>query len=418
MSSPPTVPARPGVRVGFREFVCLIAALMAVNALGVDAMLPALPHITRSLKLPDENESQWVIAAYIIGMGASQIVFGPIADRYGRRAPALVCLLVYAVASLVASVAGSFEAMIAARIVQGAGAAGCRVIAVAMVRDRFEGRAMARVMSLAFIVFLAVPMLAPSIGSLVMLVAPWRTIFHLLAAFGVLLALWVFLRVEETLHAEYRRPIVLAQLAASMRSVVANRTSIGYTAALTVSFGAMMGFINSAQQLYTTTLHGPEDRFPLFFAFAAAGMVVASVTNSQVVMRLGTRRVSHSALLAYMVLTALHFVLTALFGDNLTSFALFQFAIMCCAGLMGSNFGAMAMEPMGSIAGTASAVQGMISTLGGALIGVAIGQSFDGTAMPVIAGYFLCSFGILGAVLYAEGGRLFRPHHADPAPVE
>ncbi|MET0364802.1 MAG: multidrug effflux MFS transporter [Sphingobium sp.] len=419
MSSPsPASPVPPGRGLPFREFVTLVAALMAINALGIDSMLPALPHIAHSLGLTTANQQQWVISAYILGMGASQLLFGPLADRFGRRTPVLFCLALYAITSLLASVATSFTAIILARVLQGMGAAGTRVISVAMVRDRYEGREMARVMSLAFMVFLAVPMLAPSVGALVMLVAPWRTIFHVLAGFAVFVAIWIVWRVPETLHAEHRRPIEAGTLIEAARTVITNRTSLGYTAALTLSFGGMVGFINSAQQLFTGPLHGTEKHFPIFFAFVAGGMAIASFTNSRIVMRLGTRRVSHTALLLFILLTGVHLAATVLFGDNLTSFALFQCAMLFCAGLMGSNFGAMAMEPMGAIAGTASSIQGMLSTLGGALIGVAIGQSYDGTATPVVTGYFLCSLGILAMVLFAEKGGLFRPHHSDPLPLD
>lgn len=417
-SASPASPAPKGEGLSFREFVPLVAALMAINALGIDSMLPALPHIAASLHMTTANQQQWVISAYILGMGASQIFYGPLADRFGRRTPVLACLILYAVASLFASVASSFAFIILARIVQGMAAAGTRVISVAMVRDRYEGREMARVMSLAFMVFLMVPMLAPSVGALVMLVAPWRAIFHVLAAFGTFVAIWIFWRVPETLHPEHRRPIEAGKLIEGIRTVITNRTSIGYTAALTLSFGGMVGFINSAQQLFTGPFHGSEKQFPIFFAFVASGMAVASFANSQIVMRLGTRRVSHTALLLFILLTGIHLASTVLVGDNLIGFALFQCAMLFCAGLMGSNFGAMAMEPMGAIAGTASSVQGMLSTLVGALIGVAVGQSYDGTATPVVTGYFLCSLGILAAVLFAEKGRLFRPHHSDPTPID
>lgn len=416
MSSPSPAPASTaGATIPFREFVLLVAMLMAVNALGVDTMLPALPHMAHSLGMIGDNQQQWVISAYIIGMGASQIVYGPIADRFGRRMPLLVCLVIYTAASLFASLSASFAGMIAARLLQGVGAAGTRVIAVAMVRDRYEGREMARVMSLAMMIFLAVPMFAPSLGALILLVAPWRIIFHVLAAFGALVGIWIVLRVPETLRPEHRRPIDAGRILDAFRLVLTNRTSIGYTVGTALSFGGMIGFISSAQQLFTGALGGSEAHFPIFFAMVAGGMAVASFMNSRVVMRLGSRRVSHAALLAFILLNAVHLTSIALLGDTLIGFSIFQCLTMFCAGLMGANFGAMAMEPMGAIAGTASAVQGMISTLGGALIAIAIGQSFDGTVTPVVAGYVLCSLGILAAILFAENGRLFRPHHADPA---
>ncbi|MCE7796596.1 multidrug effflux MFS transporter [Sphingobium sufflavum] len=407
----PTAPApdRGGVAIGFREFVCIVAMLMAINALGIDTMLPALPAIATALNLSSVNQAQWVVSAYMIGFGATQFIYGPLADRFGRRRLIILCLGLYATTSLLASFAASFEVMIAARMMQGVAAACTRVLAVAIVRDRYSGREMARVMSLSFLVFLAVPMLAPSIGQLILLVAPWHAIFLFLGGFAIFVLGWVSLRLPETLHPEYRRAIRLKQIGAAMRTVVTNRTSIGYTLALTLSFGAMVGFINSAQQVFGA--FGEAEHFPILFAFIAGGMAFASILNSRIVMRVGSRRVSHTALILFISLCAIHLAATLIFGDNLVSFSLFQFAAMFCSGLLGSNFGAMAMEPMGEIAGTAASVQGTISTLGGAIIGIIVGQNFDGTVVPVVAGYFLCSLGILAMVLFAENGRLFRPHH-------
>ncbi|HEX7823133.1 MAG TPA: multidrug effflux MFS transporter [Sphingobium sp.] len=414
MHSPLTQPTASRAATGFREFVCIVAMLMAINALGIDTMLPALPAIAHTLHLTSVNQAQWVISAYMVGFGATQFIYGPLADRFGRRPLIIICLGLYLTTSLLASFATSFEVMIAARVVQGIGAACTRVLAVAIVRDRYSGREMARVMSLSFIIFLAVPMLAPSIGQLILLVAPWHAIFLFLGAFAGVVLLLVSLRLPETLHPEYRRAINLRDIGAAMRVVVTDRTSIGYTLALTMSFGAMVGFVNSAQQVFGGVF-GESDRFPTLFAFIAGGMAVAAILNSRIVIRLGSRRVSHAALILYILLCGIHLVTIETLGDNLLSFAIFQFSIMFCSGLLGSNFGAMAMEPMGAIAGTAASVQGTISTLGGALIGIMIGQSFDGTVIPVVTGYFLCSIGVLAMVLFAERGRLFRPHHEDAA---
>ncbi len=414
MHSPLTEPTAPApdkgrAAMGFKEFVCMVAMLMAINALGIDTMLPALPAISTALHLGSVNQAQWVVSAYLLGFGATQFIYGPLADRYGRRPLILGCLALYLTTSLLASFATSFEVMIAARVVQGVGAACTRVLSVAIVRDRFSGREMARVMSISFLIFLAVPMLAPSIGQLIMLVAPWHAIFLFLAGFAGVVLLFVALRLPETLHPEYRRAINLREIGQAMRMVVTNRTSIGYTLALTMSFGAMVGFINSAQQVFG--VFGAAEHFPVLFAFIAGGMGVASILNSKIVMRVGSRRVSHAALVLYILLSGIHLVTIETLGDNLISFSIFQFSIMFCSGLLGSNFGAMAMEPMGAIAGTAASVQGTISTLGGALVGVLIGQSFNGTVVPVVTGYFVCSLGVLAMVLFAERGRLFRPHH-------
>lgn len=415
MSSTSVTALRSAPGVGFREFVALMAALMAVNALGVDSMLAALPDMADSLGIGQENQRQWIIASYMLGFGATQLIVGPLGDRFGRRPVLLIGLLCYVGTSLFASLATSFEIMILARTLQGMAASATRVLVVAMVRDCYSGRQMARVMSLTFIVFLAVPMIAPTAGQLILFVAPWPAIFVMLAALAGMVALWISFRLGETLRPEYRRSIDPFHLLAAARLVLVDRFSLGYTLGLTMSFGAMVGFINSAQQLLGESF-GAAELFPLVFAVVAGGMAIASFINSRVVLRLGSRFVSHGAMLAYIALCALHLVSLLVVGDSLLSFTVFQFAIMLCSGLLGANFGAMAMENMGEIAGTASSIQGTISTLGGTLIGIAIGQSFNGTAFPLVTGYFLCSLGILGAVLYAERGRLFRPHHAAPVP--
>ena len=407
----------PRTRIGFGEFVCLMAALMACNALGIDSMLPALPDIARSFGITVENQRQWVVSSYLLGFGITHLLFGPLSDRFGRRSVTLTGLALYVATSLLASLATSFTIMIALRTLQGMAAACTRVLAVAIIRDCYSGRKMAQVLSLSFIVFMAVPMLAPSIGQLILMFGPWQAIFQLLAVFGAVVALWMGLRMDETLHPENRRPLALAPLLAGARSVLTDRCSLGYSLAMTMSFGALIGFISSAQQLFVEIFHEP-DRFPLIFAFIAAGMALAQFLNSRIVLRLGSRLVAHSAMLAYIALNAIHLVSIVALGDNLVSFTLFQFAIMFCSGLAGANFGAMAMEPMGNIAGTASSIQGTISALGGAAIGILIGQSFNGSAVPVVAGYFICSLGMLAVVLYAERGRLFRPHHAPSVSLE
>ncbi len=413
MLSPTQPQAGSQPAIGFREFVALMAALMSINALGIDMMLPALPDISRDLGMTIENQRQWIISVYMIGFGLAQLAYGPLADRYGRRPLMLAGLLLYTSTSLIASFADSFETMMVARFLQGMAAAASRVLVVSMVRDCYSGRQMARVMSLTFIVFLAAPIFAPSIGKLILLVAPWEAIFHALAAFSAILATWMVLRLDETLHPEYRRSIDLGEIAAAARQVVVNRCSLGYTLALSMSFGAMLGFLGSAQQLFTDVFEA-EDIFPLIFAFISGSMGLASYLNSRIVLRLGSRRVSHFALAGFIAIGGVHLLSAELIGETLMSFVMFQFAIMFCAGLMGSNFGAMAMEPMGAIAGTASSVQGTISTLIAATMGIVVGQSFNATSIPVVLGFFGGGIGALAAVLYAERGKLFRPQHAMP----
>ncbi len=406
------LPNRPAARaaapVGFVEFVALIAALMAVNAIGIDIVLPALSDMAAAFDITRDNDRQLVVISYMVGFGLAQLVFGPLADRFGRLPVCLAGLALYATASLAASISTSFTVLLAARLAQGAAAASARVIAVAMVRDRFSGRDMARVMSLSFLVFIMVPMLAPSVGALILLFGPWQTIFHALAIFAGLVAVWMLLRIPETLAPAHRKSLRFAAIGEAMRSVVLNRVSLGYSLALAVAFGAMIGFVASAEQLFSHTfdLH---DRFPLIFAFCASAIGLAQLVNSRLVMRYGPRLVSHVALIGFALLSAGQLGTDLLFGDEAVRFIAFQFLVMFFGGLLGANFGAMAMEPMGHIAGTASSVQGMISALGGAVFGFLVGQAYDGTAMPVAAGYFVASLLVAGGALYAERGRLFRP---------
>ena len=399
---------------GFVEFVCLVALMMALSALSIDAMLPALPQIGETLGVQSANTRQWVVTAFLLGFGAAQIVYGPLADRFGRKPVLMVSVSIFVLFSLAAMLAPTFETLILARVGQGLGAAASRVLAVSIVRDRYSGRQMARVMSLSFLVFLGVPILAPSIGQVILLVAPWEAIFGVLAFVGVALILWASLRLPETLHPEDRLPIQTSRILAAFRLVLTNRISMGYTLAMTAITAALFGFINSAQQIFFDVFEAPA-LFTTIFAVIAGGMAVASLLNARLVEKLGSRLIGHSALLGFITMSAIH-ALVALSGhETIWTFAVLQALTMFCFGLLGGNFGSMAMEPMGHIAGTASSVQGFVSTILGSLAGFAIGQSFNGSTVPMTLGFTLCGLTALACVFFAERGRLFVAHNTDPA---
>jgi DHA1 family bicyclomycin/chloramphenicol resistance-like MFS transporter len=398
----------------FGLFVTLIAALMAVTPLGIDSMLPALPNIGRAFGVANENHQQWVIAIYVFGFGLAQIVYGPLSDRFGRKAILLPSLTLFATLSIVAGLSSSFPMLLAARLFQGIAGASGRVLTISIVRDCYSGRQMARVMSTAFMVFLMVPVLAPSIGQGIMLVGSWRLIFFFLAAFAILVATVFGLKMHETLHPEYRRPLSPQVIGQGIRRTLTERSALGYTIAITLIFGALMGFVNTIPQIFLDVFHAPG-RFPLVFAGVGLSMAVAAFVNSRIVERLGTRKVSHSALLGMIAVAAIHSVVVATGHETILTFSLLQFATMFCFGLLGSNFGAMAMENVGAIAGTASSVQGFISTCGGALLGLIVGQSFNGTALPLTLGYLILGSAALMVVLITERGKLFRAHHSAPA---
>jgi DHA1 family bicyclomycin/chloramphenicol resistance-like MFS transporter len=383
---PPTVTPR---APGKTEFVILLAGLMASNALAIDAMLPALPAIGESLGVAEENRRQLVITFYLLGFGAAQIVYGPLADRFGRKGLLVGSMMFFALFGLLAGLAASFTLLLAARTMQGIAAAATRVLVVAIVRDRYQGSAMAQIMSMVMIVFILIPVLAPSLGQLVLLVAGWRHIFLALAAYGTMLAVWGWLRVPETLADEARRPLSVRAIAAAAAETLTNRASIGNSLAATSSFGALFAFIGSIQQIVFDVFGRPE-LLGLAFALIAAPMAGSSYLNSRLVMRLGSRRLLLTALAGFTLTAFLHLAVALTYGETLWSFVAFQALTMACFGLIGANAGALAMAPLGHIAGTASSLQGLITTIGGALIGLAIGQMFDGTTVPMVAGFAVC----------------------------
>lgn len=389
--------------------------MMALNALAIDSMLPALPAIGADLGVANENSRQWVVTAYLLGFGAAQLIYGPVADRFGRKPILLAGVGLYVVFSLLATLAPTFETLILARIGQGLGSACTRVLAVSIVRDRYEGRTMARVMSFSFLVFLGVPILAPSLGQLIMLVGPWRWIFAGLGLIGVALIVWASLRLPETLKPEDRLPIQVKRLTSAYKTALTDRTAMGYTLAMTAITGALFGFINSSQQIFADVFDA-EAAFPAVFALIAGGIAVASLVNARLVVRLGSRKISHTALIGFTTVSAVHAAVALSGHETLITFAVLQTLTMFCFGLIAGNFGAMAMETMGHIAGTAASIQGFISTVFGSLLGFAVGQQFNGTTVPMSLGFTVFGLTALALVLFAERGRLFRAHHQPPAP--
>ena len=413
MTSTPTATATTPKGPGFAEFVCLIAVMMAMNALAIDAMLPALPHIGEDLGVVNENTRQWVITAYLLGFGGAQLFYGPLADRFGRRPILFIGIGLYVGFSILAAFAHSFEWLILSRIGMGLGSAATRVLAVSIVRDRYSGRTMARVMSLSFLVFLGVPILAPTVGQLIMLVAPWRWIFGFFALFGGSFLLWAALRLPETLHPQDRMPIKVQRIAGAFGQALTSRIGMGYTLAMTAISGALFAFINSSQQIFFDVFKSPG-LFTTVFAMVAGGIALASVLNSRMVEKLGSRLIAHTALLGFIGFSLLHAAIAYTGHDSLWVFAALQACKMFCFGFIAGNFGSMAMEPMGHIAGTAASAQGFISTIGGALLGFWIGQHFDGTTVPMTVGFAALGVLALLLVLAAEKGRLFKAHHLPP----
>lgn len=396
---------------GRREFVLLISGIMMLVAFAIDSMLPALPAIGNSLGVSVDNQRQFVITAFMIGFGIGQFFVGTISDRYGRRGLMLGSLFGFALTSLAATLANSFDLLLVARLAQGITAAGARVLVTSVVRDRYEGRAMAQVMSLASVIFMAAPILAPTMGQIVLAFATWRWIFAVLMTLGLAMWVWAWLRLPESLDPANSVPMTLTQFRLSAKQVLTDRQSLGYGIANTCLTAGLMGFLTSVQQVFDT-IFGRPDLLVYGFAIMASGMALASLINSRIVMRLGMRRIGHAAMIAYTGFAMLH-ALVALSGhETLASFILLQSLMMIGFSFAAANFGALAMENMGGIAGTATSLQGSFSTICGALFGTAIGQSFNGTTIPLYIGFSLCGLLALLAVFVTEGGALFVARHA------
>ncbi|MDG5488350.1 multidrug effflux MFS transporter [Sphingomonas sp. BGYR3] len=395
----------------FAEFVALIAAIMALTALGIDSMLPALPAIGEALGVTEDNRRQFVITAFLLGFSLAQLVHGPLADRFGRKPVLVIAIALYVVTNIVAAFSASFTLLLIARFVSGMAVAAGRVVTIALVRDCFSGRAMARVMSMAFIVFMAAPVIAPAFGQFVLLFAPWRWIFGGIAIVASLVLTWFVVRMPETLAPADRIPLSIGRLAGSARIVLSDRCSVGYTLTAACVSGALFGFVGSVQQIVFDTFGRPE-LLVIVFASVAGLMAASSFLNSRIVMRFGMRVISHGALLAMIGFALIHLGIEAMGWETLGSFIVMQALTMGCFGLANTNFSAMAMDRMGQVAGVASSMQGFVSSLGGAVLGAVIGQSFDGTTVPLTLGFVLCGGVGLGIVLVTERGRLFRPQQA------
>jgi DHA1 family bicyclomycin/chloramphenicol resistance-like MFS transporter len=386
----------------FREFVALTASMMALTALSLDMMLPALPIIGAEFAIGDANTQQFVIVFYLAGFAGGHLIAGPLSDRNGRRPVLVVGLLVYLVGSLMAALAPEFTTLLAARVIQGLGASAPRVVALAIVRDRYAGRRMSRVMSFVMMIFILVPVIAPSLGELVVQLGTWRIIFAVLLLAGASLILWIWLRLEETRPARSVPSIVTA-----LDLIVRTPQCLGYTLAVGFMFGNLMTYIGTAEQVFTD-VYDLGGRFTLVFGAIALAMIPAAFSNAHIVERVGMRRVSHTALLLYFGLCVALFGFNGASSPSLSIYAIFMAGTFFCFGHIVPNFNALAMEPLGEVAGVGSSVIGFWMTAGGAAFGAIVGQQFDGTVQPILIGFTLLSATALATVLITERGRLFR----------
>lgn len=400
----------PAKEIHFREFVLLCACLMAMNAMSIDPMLPALPAIGRDLRIPHPNDRQLIISVYFMGLGIGSLLFGVLSDRYGRKKVLGSAMALFILSSVACAGAQDFTMMLIGRASAGFFAGASRVVTVSIIRDRFRGDAMARVMSLIFAVFMLIPVVAPSFGQAILWIAPWRWIFWILALLATMILLWMMIRLPETLAPEKRMPITVSSLLRTIGMVVTTRSSIGYMLASGVVMSGLIGFILSVQQIFFDVFHA-EHIFPIAFATMAGCMGIGGLVNSRLVSRLGARRLSQGALLMLVLVSTIHLAIILAGWENMITFLLLQSLTMMAVAFTASNFSAISLEPFSRGSGVASSFQAFLTTALSSTLGSIVGRAFNGTTLPLTLG--IAVFGTLSfvIVIWAEHGRLFtRPN--------
>ncbi|UOG91744.1 MAG: multidrug effflux MFS transporter [Candidatus Thiothrix sulfatifontis] len=386
----------------FGEFVALIAMLTSLTALAIDAMLPALVTIGRELGVQHDNDAQLILTTLFLGLALGQVFFGPLSDATGRKPLMYVGLGIFMLGSLLSMLAQDFSHMLIGRFLQGVGASAPRVLTMALVRDCYSGRAMARVMSFTMSIFILVPMIAPSLGQGILLMAGWRSIFTLFFVLALSVAVWFGWRMPETLPAAKRRAFNFREFWQGLKEVISNRTSMTYTLTTGIVFGAFLGYLSSAQQILQIQ-YGLGERFPLYFALLALAIGGASLLNAKLVMRYGMHWISKRALLLFTLLSGAFWLVTYNSAGHPALpllMAYFMLAFLALGMLFG-NLNALAMEPLGHIAGIGASVIGSLSTLIAIPLGTFVGQAYDGTILPLISGFLI--FGLAAtAALFSQ----------------
>ena len=381
-------------RLPLPEFIAMLAFLFATIAFSIDAMLPALPQIAAELTPDDVNKAQLILTSFVAGMGIGTLFAGPISDAIGRKRAITIGFVIYAIAAMAAIFVDSLEALLIARFVQGLGAAGPRIIGLALVRDLYQGREMARISSFVMMVFIIVPALAPSLGQGIIWLFGWHGVFAAFLLFAIIGGGWLNIRQAETLPPAMRRPMRLSTLVAGAREVLSNRQVMLCTIILTLGFGQMFGLLSSAQQLFGEA-YGKGDSFPMWFAAMALLSGTGTILNVMFVVRYGMRRIAKWAYVMQTFVSAL--MLFLLLTDALPpmlafpAFFVWAVSVFFMAGVTFGNLNALALQHMGHIAGMAASIVAAISTLAATLIAAPVGLLYDGTAVPVVTATLICS---------------------------
>ena len=403
---------RPTKPLPLAEFVVMLAFMVSIVAMATDIMLPALALIGEDLRVANPNDTQLIVSSLFVGFAIGQLIVGPLSDTYGRRPVILFGYLFFVAGCILSIVASDLAAMLIGRFLQGIGAAAPRVVGTSLVRDGYAGREMARIMSIIMAVFILVPAIAPSIGQGLIFILPWEFTFVVLLAMAVAAFVWFGTRQPETLAPENRRPLSVSSLVSGCLEILSMRTVLGYTLAMGCVFGAFLSYLSASRQVFQGALNAGE-MFAIYFGLAALAIGAASLLNSLLVMRLGMRLLTQSALVALVLLSGLFFAaFHALDGQpSIALFMIWQLAAFFCVGLLFGNLNALAMEPLGKMAGLGAALVGSISTFISLPFGWLIGRMYDGTVLPLVGGFCALGLAALIAACWTERALPFRFSH-------
>ncbi len=391
------------------EFIALLALMTSIIALSTDMMLPALEIIGKDLNVANANDPQLIISSLFLGLAVGNILAGPLSDSYGRKPVIYFGYLVFVLGCVLSLIATDLTLMLVGRVLQGFGAAFPRIVTLALVRDLYEGRAMARIMSIVMAVFIIVPAISPAIGQGILLISHWRHMFTFLMIMAILTFIWFALRQRETLSLKARRKLSLTGILSGIKECISIRAALGYTISAGLIFGAFLGYLSSAQQIFQVAF-GVGELFPIYFGSAALSIGLASVINSKLVIKHGMRSLTTKALIVTISASTLFLIPSIMMNGvpPLWMFMLWLLIVFFAMGIIFGNFNAMAMEPLGHMAGLGAAFVGALSTFISLPLGWAVGHFFDGGVLPLVTGFALCGIASYAMLRWADAPQEIR----------